>query len=95
MDLDALGGEISYFIKDGRTNVEALVNMNKEQGRIPPAPGIDIHDIHASSSDLCSYPTFMTADGLGGCPIIATGAPWYTQVRRHKGWGLPSSLLEL
>ncbi|GLT38822.1 hypothetical protein SLA2020_130440 [Shorea laevis] len=59
MDLVALGGEISYFIKHGRTNVEALVNMNKEQGRIPPAPVFDIHDFHASSSDLCSNSTFM------------------------------------
>ncbi|GLT95200.1 hypothetical protein SLE2022_128960 [Rubroshorea leprosula] len=64
-----------------RTNVEALVNMNKEKGRIPPAPGIDIHDFHASSSDLCSYSTFM----LVGLVKL--------EAYEHRGFEIPLELM--
>ncbi|GLT87374.1 hypothetical protein SLE2022_054600 [Rubroshorea leprosula] len=57
----------NHFIKDGRADVVALVNMNEEQGWGYLVAGADVLDPHRII-------LIQSTEGLGGCPITTTGA---------------------
>ncbi|GLT48598.1 hypothetical protein SLA2020_222130 [Shorea laevis] len=59
----------NHFIKNGRADVVALINMNKEQGWGCLVAVADVLDPHTHSSDLCPIKSEAYEYYLFICPL--------------------------